>query len=61
VKLEEAPPFPAIATYDAKVWRYVPKNSGKDVLMWNVGPEPELHDPTIIDRTDSYREWKEIR
>lgn len=61
IKLEEAPPFPAIATYDAKVWRYVPKNSGKDVLMWNVGPEPELHDPSIIEKTDSYREWKEIR
>jgi hypothetical protein len=55
---ENLPPFPAIATYDAKVWKYIPKNSGKNVLMWNVGAEPVLTDPTIYDRIDSYRDWK---
>lgn len=55
---ENLPPFPAISTYDAKVWKYIPKNSGKNVLMWNVGAEPVLTDQTIYDRIDSYRDWK---
>jgi hypothetical protein len=55
---ENLPPFPAIATYDAKVWKYIPKNSGKNVLMWNVGAEPVLTNPAIYDRIDSYRDWK---
>lgn len=51
------PPFPAIKSYDAKVWKYIPKNSGKNILMWNVGAEPLLTDPTIYDRIDSYKDW----
>jgi hypothetical protein len=52
------PPFPCVATYDAKVWKYIPKNTGKNILMWNVGAEPELKDETIYDNVDSYRDWK---
>lgn len=51
------PPFPAIGTYDAKVWKYIPKNSGRNILMWNVGAEPVLYDHGIYDRTESYRDW----
>lgn len=54
----DGPPFPSIATYDAKAWRYIPKNSGRDILFWNVGTEPVLKDETIYDRIDSYRKWK---
>lgn len=57
-KKENLPPFPTVASYDAKVWKYIPKNSKKRILMWNVGTDPVLNDPTIIDRTDSYRKWK---
>ena len=57
-KAENAPPFPTVITYDAKVWKYIPKNSGKKILMWNVGTDPVLKDASIIDRTDSYRKWK---
>jgi hypothetical protein len=56
-KPENLPPFPSIAFYDSKVWKFIPKNTGRRILMWNVGSEPELKDKTIIDRTDSYREW----
>ena len=56
-KAESMPPFPCIGTYDAKVWKYVPKNSGRNILMWNVGAEPVLHDHGIYDRTESYRDW----
>lgn len=56
---ENLPPFPSIRTYDAKVWKHVPKNTGADVLFWNVGREPQLLDDGIYERVDSKREWKE--
>ena len=62
-KDENLPPFPTVETYDGKVWKYIPKNSGRDILMWNVGKNPVLNDETIYDRVDSYREWdkKEVK
>lgn len=59
VRGEDLPPFPTVATYDGKVWRYIPKNTGRDILMWNVGTDPVLQDPTIIDRIDSNVKWRE--
>lgn len=56
-KLENLPPFPSIATYDGKVWKYIPKNTGRNILMWNVGTDPVLNDPGIYSTIDSYREW----
>jgi len=53
----DLPPFPNIATYDGKAWKYIPKNSDKDILFWNVGGEPILEDDTIYERIDSYRDW----
>ena len=51
------PPFPNIDTYDGKVWKYIPKNTDKDILFWNVGKEPVLQDETLYETTDSYRKW----
>ena len=51
------PPFPNIDTYDGKVWKYIPKNTDKDILFWNVGREPVLQDETLYETTDSYRKW----
>ena len=56
-KKENLPPFPCIDTYDAKVWKYIPKNTERNILFWNVGPNPQLVDDTIYDRIDSYRDW----
>lgn len=56
-KPENMPPFPCIDTYDGKVWKYIPKNTGRNILFWNVGKEPTLNDPTIYDRVNSYRDW----
>lgn len=57
----ELPPFPTVKTYDAKVWKYVKQfkeaNPNANVWMWNVGCEPQLNNPGIIDLTDSAREW----
>lgn len=57
-KEENLPPFPNIDTYDGKVWKYIPKNSGRDILFWNVGKEPVLMDPDLAMRIISYRDWK---
>jgi hypothetical protein len=57
-KKENLPPFPTIDTYDGKVWKYIPKNTGKNILFWNVGTEPSLQDHNIYDRIDSYRDWE---
>lgn len=56
-KSRNLPPFPNIATYDGKVWKYIPKNSGKNILFWNVGKEPELTNIDIYSNIDSYRKW----
>ena len=61
-KKNNLPPFPTVGNYDAKVWKYIPKNEpSKNHWMWNVGKEPLLEDSTIFDRVDSYRDWGEIR
>jgi hypothetical protein len=57
-KTELLPPFATVNTYDAKVWRYVPKNTPEKVLMWNVGREPVLNDPTIKQRVNSNVPWE---
>jgi len=57
VKVEDHPPFPSVLTYDAKAWRYIPKNTGRDILFWNVGQSPTLNDETIYDRVSSFRDW----
>ena len=62
-KSKNLPPFPNIATYDGKVWKYIPKNTGRDILFWNVGAEPVLHQTMgfMEDATDSYRDWDDNR
>jgi hypothetical protein len=64
-KKDNLPPFETVKTYDAKVWKYAKAfkamNPDKTVCVWNVGKDPELKDPTIIQRTDSLRAWGEVR
>lgn len=55
---ENLPPFPTVETYDGKVFKYIPKNTDKNILFWNVGKNPVLKDETIYDRINSAREWK---
>jgi hypothetical protein len=56
-KPENLPPFPTVNTYDGKVYKYVPKYSGRDIIFWNVGTEPVLRDQTIYDRVNSNVKW----
>ena len=55
---EGLPPFPSVETYDAKCWAFIPKNTGRDILFWNVGGKIELKDESIYDNINSYRKWK---
>ena len=52
------PPFPCACSYDAKAWKYIPKNTGRNILFWNVGTDPVLQDQSIITKTRSWVEWK---
>ena len=58
---DDYPPFPSVLTYDAKAWRYIPKNTGRDILFWNVGQSPTLKDESIYGRISSFREWGDMR
>ena len=53
------PPFPSVDSYDAKVWKYIPKNTNKDILFWNVGTEPILQNKDLHKNINSYRDWNE--
>ena len=55
---EDLPPFPSVNTYDGKAWAYIPKNTGRDILFWNVGGETELEDESLYESINSYRKWK---
>jgi hypothetical protein len=57
-KNENLPPFNTVPSYDGKGWKYVPKNTNKNVWFWNVAGninKPEGFDKKLI---DSYRPWK---
>lgn len=60
INMDDRPPFPSVPTYDAKAWRYIPKNTGRDILFWNVGQSPTLQDESIYGRVSSYREWGDM-
>jgi hypothetical protein len=57
-KQENMPPFNTVATYDAKAWKYIPKNSGRDIWFWNVAGE--ITKPLDFDKNliNSERPWK---
>lgn len=35
-KKSDLPPFPSVIEYDAKCWQFIPKNSGRRTVFWNV-------------------------
>ena len=64
-KKENLPPFDSVDTYDAKVWKYAlaakKEHPERNIWFWNVGKDPVLNDKSIIEKTDSQRDWHEIR
>lgn len=57
-KKENLPPFNSVPSYDAKAWKYIPKNSGKKVWFWNVAGNITTPQGFDKSKVDSYREWK---
>lgn len=56
-KQNNLPNFDTVPSYDGKGWKYVPKNTGKNVWFWNVAGKincPENFDKSKI---NSYKEW----
>lgn len=52
------PEFNTVPSYDGKGWKYVPKNTGRDIWFWNVAGNitaPENFDKSLI---KSYKDWK---
>ena len=60
-KEENLPPFDCVKTYDAKAWKYIPKDGAKNRLFWNVARE--IYPPDGFDKSsyDTYRDWGEER
>jgi hypothetical protein len=56
-KKENLPPFNTIPSYDGKAWKYIPKNTERNIWFWNVAGEIEK--PINFDKSliKSYKEW----
>ena len=56
-KIENLPPFDTVPSYDGKAWKYIPKNSEKDIWFWNVAGD--IKKPNNFDKKtiNSYRNW----
>ncbi len=52
------PPFPSVSNYDAKAWKYIPKNTGKNIWFWNVAKDIKKHNTKNKESIISYRDWK---
>ena len=60
-KLKNLPPFDSVRTYDAKAWKYIPKDNKKVRLFWNVASEIYLPEGFDKSKHDSFREWGDDR
>ena len=58
-KEKQLPPFNSVDNYDAKVWKYIPKDTNKNIWFWNVAKD--LKCPTYFDKklVNSYRDWND--
>lgn len=53
------PPFDTVENYDAKVWKYIPKNTNKRIMFWNVGKDIKLPKNFDKSKINSWREWND--
>jgi hypothetical protein len=57
-KKENLPSFNTVPSYDGKGWKYVPKNTGRDVWFWNVAGKMEMPENFDKKTINSYKNWK---
>jgi hypothetical protein len=57
-KKENLPNFNTVPSYDGKGWKYVPKNTERDIWFWNVAGKMELPENFDKKSINSYKTWK---
>jgi hypothetical protein len=57
-KKENLPEFNTVPSYDGKGWKYVPKNSNKNVWFWNVAGNINCPDNFDKSKINSWKSWK---
>ncbi len=58
-KEKELPPFNTVDNYDAKVWKYIPKNTNKNIWFWNVAKDLKCPNTFNKSLVNSYRSWND--
>jgi len=56
-KKENLPPFNTIPSYDGKAWKYIPKNTNRNIWFWNVAGEIEKPQNFDKSKINSYKNW----
>lgn len=54
---DNLPDFNTVSFYDGKVWKYVPKNTNKNIWFWNVAGELSLPENFDKSKINSWKEW----
>lgn len=57
-KKSNLPKFNTVPSYDGKAWKYIPKNTGKDIWFWNVAGEINMPMDFNKNLINSKKEWK---
>jgi hypothetical protein len=52
------PEFDTVPSYDGKGWKYVPKNTGKNVWFWNVAGNIQVPENFDKSKIMSWKDWK---
>ena len=58
-KEKQLPPFNTVGNYDAKVWKYIPKNTNKNIWFWNVAKDLKCPNTFNKSLVNSYRSWND--
>ena len=58
-KEKQLPPFNTVDNYDAKVWKYIPKNTNKNIWFWNVAKDLKCPNTFNKSLVNSYRSWND--
>jgi hypothetical protein len=52
------PEFNTVPSYDGKAWKYIPKNTGRNIWFWNVAGNIEAPINFNKQQIKSYKSWK---
>jgi len=52
------PEFNTVPCYDGKAWKYIPKNTNKNIWFWNVAGNIKAPENFEKNKINSYKDWK---